>query len=246
MSKYTTGEMAKLCGISVRTVQYYDTRGILMPSELSDGGRRIYSENDLRRMKIICFLRDLDLPIDSIKKLLAEEHPEEVISLLLDSQEKLLRSESDELLGKIEKIGELRRSLRIIDGFSLDSLGDIAYMIQNKKKLRKMRIWMLTVGAVMDILEVVTVSLWIAKGWWLPFVLMLPVIVALGIVISYVYYGHTSYICPQCHTVFRPHLKDSFWARHTPNTRRLKCPNCSHHGFCVETYFEDEKTEDGK
>ncbi|MFR7719055.1 MAG: MerR family DNA-binding transcriptional regulator [Lachnospiraceae bacterium] len=29
MSKYTTGEIAKLCGVSVRTVQYYDTRGIL-------------------------------------------------------------------------------------------------------------------------------------------------------------------------------------------------------------------------
>lgn len=31
MSKYTTGEIAKLCGVSVRTVQYYDERGILIP-----------------------------------------------------------------------------------------------------------------------------------------------------------------------------------------------------------------------
>ena len=30
MSKYTTGEIAKLCGVSVRTVQYYDERGILI------------------------------------------------------------------------------------------------------------------------------------------------------------------------------------------------------------------------
>ena len=37
MSKYTTGEMAKLCGVTVRTVQYYDTRGILIPSALSEG-----------------------------------------------------------------------------------------------------------------------------------------------------------------------------------------------------------------
>lgn len=42
MSKYTTGEIAKLCGVSVRTVQYYDTRGILTPSELTEGGRRIF------------------------------------------------------------------------------------------------------------------------------------------------------------------------------------------------------------
>ena len=55
MSKYTTGEMAKLCGVTVRTVQYYDTRGILIPSELSEGGRRLYSEDDLKRMRSSVF-----------------------------------------------------------------------------------------------------------------------------------------------------------------------------------------------
>ena len=59
MSKYTTGDLAKLCSVTVRTVQYYDARGILIPSELSEGGRRLYSEDDLKRMKIICFLRSL-------------------------------------------------------------------------------------------------------------------------------------------------------------------------------------------
>ena len=37
MSTYTTGELAKLCGVTVRTVQYYDSRGILAPTELSEG-----------------------------------------------------------------------------------------------------------------------------------------------------------------------------------------------------------------
>ena len=50
MSKYTTGEIAKLCGVSVRTVQYYDERGILIPSELSEGGRRLYSEDDYKKI----------------------------------------------------------------------------------------------------------------------------------------------------------------------------------------------------
>ena len=65
MSKYTTGEVAKLCGVTVRTVQYYDTRGILAPSELSEGGRRLYSDDDLKRMRVICFLRDLGFSIDA-------------------------------------------------------------------------------------------------------------------------------------------------------------------------------------
>ena len=75
MSKYTTGELAKLCGVSVRTVQYYDTRGILVPSELSEGGRRLYSEDDLKLMKIICFLREAGLAINSIGELLSEQDP---------------------------------------------------------------------------------------------------------------------------------------------------------------------------
>ena len=93
MSKYTTGEIAKLCGVTVRTVQYYDTRGILSPTELTEGGRRLYSEDDLKRLKVICFLRELGLPIDSISQLLAEEDPGSVITLLLEQQESALREE---------------------------------------------------------------------------------------------------------------------------------------------------------
>ena len=79
MPKYTTGELAKLCGVTVRTVQYYDSRGILVPSELSEGGRRLYSEEDLKRMKIISFLRNLGLSIEMIRQLFSEEDPAGVI-----------------------------------------------------------------------------------------------------------------------------------------------------------------------
>ena len=73
MAQYTTGELAKECGITVRTVQFYDQRGILVPSALTEGGRRLYSDDDLRKMKIICFLRDTGLSLDTIGKLLKEE-----------------------------------------------------------------------------------------------------------------------------------------------------------------------------
>ena len=32
---YTTGELAKLCGVTVRTVQFYDNQGLLKPEALS-------------------------------------------------------------------------------------------------------------------------------------------------------------------------------------------------------------------
>ena len=108
MSKYTTGEIAKLCGVSVRTVQYYDSRNILVPSELSEGGRRLYSEDDLKRMRIICFLREVGLPINSISELLAEEHPENIISILLDQQ--VLQEELHEAQKKIDMIGSIQQN----------------------------------------------------------------------------------------------------------------------------------------
>ena len=79
MSNYTTGELAKLCGVTVRTVQYYDTRGVLTPAALSEGGRRLYSDGDLRRMRVICFLRELGLPIETVKQILAEQNAGDVI-----------------------------------------------------------------------------------------------------------------------------------------------------------------------
>ena len=112
MSKYTTGELAKLCGVTVRTVQYYDTRGILIPSDLSEGGRRLYSDDDLKRMKVICFLRELDLPIDAISQILKEEHPENVISLLIEQQEKALSDEISEKQEKASQVFGLRNQIR--------------------------------------------------------------------------------------------------------------------------------------
>lgn len=136
MSKYTTGEVAKLCGVTVRTVQYYDTRGILVPAELSEGGRRLYSENDVRKMRIICFLRELGLPIDSISQILSEENPGSVISLLLGQQEQDLREEISERQEKLEKLETLRRELKSIETISVESIGDIAYTMSNRKKLK--------------------------------------------------------------------------------------------------------------
>ena len=132
MSKYTTGEIAKLCGITVRTVQYYDTRGILIPSELSEGGRRLYYEEDLKRMKIICFLRELDLSIDAISQILKEEHPEKVISLLIEQQENSLSEEIAKKQEKLEKLHDLKNGLKSKVSFSLETIRHIDVFMEGK------------------------------------------------------------------------------------------------------------------
>lgn len=244
MSKYTTGEVAKLCGVSVRTVQYYDSRGICVPESLSEGGRRLYSEENLRQMKMICFLRELDLSINDIKSFLSENYSEETFILLLDEQERRLRIEMSERQAKLDKMRDLRQSIKRVEQFSSESFGDITRMMEDRKKLRRMRLHMLAVGIVINAIEVSTLLIGILKGVWLPFIFGMCVVLGLGIWISCLYFKQVAYICPHCHIIFRPAFKKVFWAAHTPSTRRLTCPDCGFHGFCVEAYeSEDNKGE---
>ncbi len=234
MSKYTTGELARLCGVTVRTVQYYDTRGILTPSELSEGGRRLYSEADAKRMRIICFLRELGLPIDSIRQLLSEDDPGSVISLLLDQQEAVLKGEIGEREEQLRKLEGLKAGLESVEEFTVESIGDIAYTMTNKKELRRIHMTMLFTGIPISVLQWSSIILWITRGIWWLFLLWAVVAIPYGVWVSLWYFRKVAYICPQCHTVFKPTFKEAFWAKHTPATRKLACPSCGHRGFCVE------------
>ena len=245
MSKYTTGEIAKLCGVSVRTVQYYDSRNILVPSELSEGGRRLYSEDDLKRMRIICFLREAGVPINSIGELFAEEHPEKVISILLDQQEQTLREELEEQQKKLSIVETIKRELKEVKNFSVESIGDIAFVMKNKNKLRKMRWLMVLTGIPVTALQWVSIVLWFTHGLWWLFAIWACVAIPWGIVVSINYFKRVAYICPECHEVFKPRFKEVFWAYHTPKMRRLTCPKCGHRGLCVEVYAEKEDKNNG-
>ena len=240
MSKYTTGELAKLCGVTVRTVQYYDTRGILVPSQLSEGGRRLYSEEDLKRLRVICFLRELDLSINTIDQLLRDEHPEKVIDLLLQQQESILTEEINLRQGKLDKLELLRRGLKTVTDFSVESICDIADIMENKKKLRKIRWTLAGIAVPAELIEIGSVVLAISlKAWW-PIAVGIPVSLGLCAWLLWYYYDRISYQCPVCNRVFKPKVGQFIFSSHTPTTRKLTCTACGHKGFCVETAVKPE------
>ena len=239
MPKYTTGEIAKLCSVTVRTVQYYDTRGILTPSELSEGGRRLYSDADLERMKTICFLRELGIPIDTIKDLLEQENNKKVISLILSRQEEELSAEIGERREKLRKIEEIKKALGKADEFTFNSIGGMVDAVADRKKLRNFRILLVLTGIPVSALQWVAIILGIIKGMWWLLLVWAAVAVPYAVITSIFYYRRVAYICPECQTVFRPTFKEMFFAGHTPTTRKLTCTACGHRGYCVETSAEN-------
>ena len=241
MSQYTTGEMAKACGVTVRTVQFYDQKGILIPSALSEGGRRLYSEDDLKKMKIICFLRDTGLSLDTIGQLMKEEDPESTISILLVQQEQVLREEISERREKLNRLEELKKWVESTSSFSVETIGDIATIMEGQKKMSAMHRNMLLTGLPLSLLQIASILLWIFKGIWWPFIIWVLAAIPWAVLWSRYYYRHTAYICPQCHEVFRPAFREAFFANHTPKTRKLTCVKCGHKGFCVETWRGDGK-----
>jgi hypothetical protein len=168
-----------------------------------------------------------------------------MISLLLEQQEHMLRDELSELQAKLDLVEGLRREVRELERFSVESIGDIAYMMKQKNKLTRMRLMMVLTGIPVTVLQWTSIVLWITHGFWWLFVAWACVAIPWGIAVSVYYFTHVAYICPECHTVFKPRLREVFWAYHTPRMRRLICHACGRKGLCLEVYAEKEEKQHG-
>ena len=240
MSMYTTGELAKACGVTVRTVQYYDTQDLLNPSELTEGGRRLYSEEDKQKMLLICTLRDLGLSLDIIRKIFQEENSREVVETFLTEQKLMINQELEEKKQQMEKIDAILQGIRGSKEYSIHLIGDMAKSMERRKKVKRLHWSMLVAALPMNLIEIGTIIYWIKTGSWIPFAIGMVFVVALGVWIFTYYFSKVSFICPDCHKIFRPGFRESFFAYHTPNTRKLTCPGCGHKSYCIETYREPE------
>lgn len=66
---YRTGQFAKISGVTTRTLRYYDRIGLLKPSEISDSGQRLYSEDDIVRLQQIVTLKFIGFSLQQIKNI---------------------------------------------------------------------------------------------------------------------------------------------------------------------------------
>ncbi|MBS6381215.1 MAG: MerR family transcriptional regulator, partial [Streptococcus sp.] len=197
MSQFSTGELAKAAEVSVRTVQYYDQRGILTPSEVTEGGRRIYHESDLERLQVICFLRDLDFSIKQIKKLLQEENREQVLELLLTDQIESLEKSSKEIEVKLKRARYLQKVTVKRHQLLLEDLSDISRLMENQKSWRNLQLRMfgsISLASLLYIIALLIVIYYFKDPRGL-FVVCPAYIIVVNLVMFH-YRNQFEYLCP--------------------------------------------------
>ena len=68
--EYTVSQLARLSGVTARTLRWYDRAGLLKPARLTDAGYRIYGPEQVDRLQAILFYRELGFPLADIRAML--------------------------------------------------------------------------------------------------------------------------------------------------------------------------------
>lgn len=242
MSSYTTGELAKRAQISVRTLQYYDKRGLLQPSGVTEGGRRQYSDADYDRLQLILLLKGMNLSLKSIAEISQSDQANKVLLLLLDEQLRELRQQQSTTQQTLRQIEQVRHNLFSDVGQPLTSKSDMDQLMTQKKRLRVIHRRLLLIGLPLDVIEIGTLLYGIFRGVWWPFIVGMIIVLAGAAWLSAYYFRSVNYVCPNCDTIFHPSLKQSFFAPHNPWARKLTCPHCHQRNYCVEIAADKDTT----
>lgn len=116
-------EVAKMSGVTVRTLHYYDEIELLKPSETTEAGYRMYSSEDLERLQQILFFRELDFPLNEIKKIMINPNYDKIEAL--NKHKELLiekRKRIDGLITLIDKTikGDNNMSFKEFDNSKIE------------------------------------------------------------------------------------------------------------------------------
>ena len=66
----TVKEVSKISGVSVRTLHYYDSIGLLKPTKITDAGYRLYDDEAMERLQSILLYKHLEFSLKEIKMII--------------------------------------------------------------------------------------------------------------------------------------------------------------------------------
>lgn len=107
---FRIGELAKLADVTPDTIRYYEKQQMMEHEVRTAGGFRLYSDNDLRRLKFIRHARQLGFTLESIRELLSiridpEHHT-------CQESKSIVQERLSDVEARIEELQVIRRSLQ--------------------------------------------------------------------------------------------------------------------------------------
>ncbi|MCO4329217.1 MerR family transcriptional regulator [Staphylococcus hyicus] len=234
MTCYSTGELAKLFGISARTLQYYDEKNILKPALTKDNQYREYTENEVQKLKAILLLKKLGFKLSAIAKIVEEQHALKTVKMLLDENVDQLEREIHLKQAQLKEMKAMNKMIHDNSDSPITKLKDIDAVLKSNQDFPFLTYKTIGVATGATLFE------WMAhyqsykrKKVW-PSVLGIAGSIVAAAYITQIYYKSVCYMCPNCHHVFKPEFKAWLFASHTPRTRKLTCPKCGFEGYCIE------------
>ena len=114
------GEVASRTGLSLRTIRYYETVGLVAPSGRTDGGFRLYTEADVQRLLLVRSLKPADFALDELQEIVSlhdglssggRAEDEVRLRALVELAAERIRGQRERLVAAELAVELLRRSL---------------------------------------------------------------------------------------------------------------------------------------
>ncbi len=125
---WKVGDLAKLTGLTVRTLRFYDQIGLLSPSGQTESGHRLYSESNLSRLHQIVSLKELGLSLEEIKLALSggQISPLEIVNLQINQIKEQIKLQQ-------KLLEQLRHVSKLMQGKAEVTVEDFTSLLQAMK-----------------------------------------------------------------------------------------------------------------
>lgn len=107
----TSGDLARACKTTVRTVRFYEEAGLVEPSQRSEGGHRLYESIQVLRLQLVLDLRESGLALQDIKDLFCLKKGAHSSVEASERMVRILQDRVDEMQAKISVLRRLREEL---------------------------------------------------------------------------------------------------------------------------------------
>ncbi|MXQ53786.1 MerR family transcriptional regulator [Shimazuella alba] len=119
---YTVGELAKIAGVTVRTIQYYDHIHLLAAKRKTNKNSRFYTENDLVKLQQILFYKKIGMSLNDIKKYLVHHEDNNDLKHMLKIQKEILFKKEMEIKTSIAVIDAILSTIDIHELYDLEEM----------------------------------------------------------------------------------------------------------------------------